>query len=113
MTQKLKLTADQILAVAKLPSNEHKQWVQTAEIVLDRPRTGFGRLFRPAETERKLVLFTLSIVVLTILIGTMWYAATEQAPSDALITGLTTLAGTGLGFIGGMVTGNKEDKGSD
>jgi hypothetical protein len=27
-------------------------------------------------------------------------------------TALTTLAGTGLGFIGGMVTGNKEDKGS-
>jgi hypothetical protein len=71
-----------------------------------------ARLFRPAETERKLVLFTLSIVVLTILIGAMWYAATEQAPSDALITALTTLAGTGLGFIGGMVTGNKEDKGS-
>jgi hypothetical protein len=63
-----------------------------------------GKLVKPARTERKLVLFTLGIIVITIIVGTLLYVATEENPTEGAITALTTLAGTGLGFIGGMVT---------
>ena len=63
-----------------------------------------GRFVRPAGSERKLVLFTLGIIVVTIIVGTLLYVATEETPSEGTITALTTLAGTGLGFIGGMVS---------
>jgi hypothetical protein len=70
------------------------------------PPSALGRLFKPAETERKLVLFSLGIIVILILVIVfvieMWGDG-----STAVTTPLITVAGTGLGFIGGMVADRK------
>ena len=68
-----------------------------------------GRVVRPARTERKLVLFALSIIVMTLIVGLLLYVQRAESVNDSTVTALTTLAGTGLGFIGGMVSKSGSD----
>lgn len=94
------------MAAAKLDRRAFRQWLRARELELegaDAPG-GLGRLWKPAKNERHLVLFSLAIIVLVLVIGTLVYAIREEMPNDAVVTSLTTLAGTGLGFIGGMVS---------
>ena len=60
-----------------------------------------GRVVRGAKTERKLVLFTLGILVGMIIVAVTALALANKAGS--LTTPFITLAGTGMGFIGGLV----------
>jgi hypothetical protein len=52
------------------------------------------------------VLFTLGIVVLVLVI-TLFILVAWYDPGESTVTALTTLAGTALGFIGGMVSREK------
>lgn len=94
------------LEAAQLDRRAFRQWKRARELELmgaDAPG-GLGRLWKPSKNERTLVLFTLGLIVSTLIVGTLVYAAFETNPNDSVITPLTTLAGTGLGFIGGMVS---------
>src|SRR5262245_13143141 len=62
-----------------------------------------SKWFRPAETERKLVLFTLAIVVVLVVVA-LFVLEMWAHPSAGATTALIGLAGTGIGFIGGMVS---------
>jgi hypothetical protein len=67
------------------------------------PPSTLGRFVHPATRERTLVLFTLGAVVLLI-IFTLLVLVAWSSPGESTVAALTTLAGTGLGFIGGMVS---------
>ena len=103
------------LEVAKLPKDQYEQWcgafdrLSPPPVPPEPPASIFGRIWNPARTERKLVLFTLAVVAFTIVCGTLLYVATEADPSESVVAAMTTLAGTALGFIGGMVT-SPQDK---
>jgi hypothetical protein len=70
------------------------------------PPSRFGRVAHAATNERRLVLFTLGIVVLVLIVSLFILVAWFE-PGETTVSGLTTLAGTGLGFIGGMVSREK------
>jgi hypothetical protein len=105
------LSQDSAFQVAsKLSRRQFERYLRAreAEAAMARgeePPSTLGRLFKPAETERKLVLFTLGIVVilllLTVLVLELWASDEDASP---VTTPLITLAGTALGFIGGMVS---------
>jgi hypothetical protein len=107
------------IEAAKLDRRQFRRYLQAVETesALQRgepPPSALGRLFKPAATERKLVLFTLGIIVILLIVAVfvieMW-----SDGDTSVTTPLVTLAGTGLGFIGGMVadrrpTSPKEDE---
>ncbi len=106
-------------AAATLDKGQFRRYLQALEAQSavqrgDPPPSALGRLFKPAETERKLVLFTLAGIVMLTIIAVF---AIEMWGDDnsTITTTLVTIAGTGLGFIGGMVsegkrTPNREDQ---
>ena len=98
-------------AATTLDRRQFRRYIQALETqsALDRgepPPSALGRLFKPAETERKLVLFTLGIIVILIVIA-VFVAEMWDEGSSNVTTSLVTIAGTGLGFIGGMVADRK------
>jgi hypothetical protein len=99
------------IEAAKLDRREFRRYLQAVETEAalqrgDPPPSALGRIFKPAATERKLVLFTLGIIVILLIVAVfvieMWGDGTPS-----VTTPLVTLAGTGLGFIGGMVADRK------
>jgi hypothetical protein len=74
---------------------------EQADLSAGRQVSRAGRVVRGAKTERKLVLFTLGILVGMIIVAVAALAIANKA--DTLATPLVTLAGTGMGFIGGLV----------
>lgn len=99
------------LAAAKLSRREHRQYLKTldrlAEYQSGVTRTSAGRLVRPAASERKLVLFTLGILVGLLIAGAIVLGILRR--DGAVVGPVVTLAGTGLGFIGGMVQKGKDE----
>lgn len=98
------------LAAAKLGRREHRQYLKTldrlAEYNSGETRTSAGRFVKQAESERKLVLFTLGFLVGLLIIGAIILGVMKR---DGNVVGpVVTLAGTGLGFIGGMVQRDKD-----
>ena len=70
--------------------------------------SALGRFFKPAKSERKLVLFTLGVIVILIVASVFAIEMWADGPAPASVTTpLVTIAGTGLGFIGGMVSDRK------
>jgi len=71
--------------------------------------SALGHWFRRATNDRRLVLFTLGILVTLIVIFVfvieMW--GNNNDVSSTVTTSLVTLAGTALGFIGGMVASDR------
>lgn len=96
--------------VSALDGDQFERFLRLRALELGRaappPPSTFGRIAHPATRERTLVLFTLGAVVLLIIlvlsILVAWFS-----PGESTVTALTTLAGTGLGFIGGMVSREK------
>jgi hypothetical protein len=100
-------------AAKNLSRRQFRRYIEALEVEAslargEHPPSALGRIFKPAETERKLVLFTLGIIVLVLVIAVfvieMW---STSADTSGVTTPLVTLAGTGLGFIGGMVADRK------
>jgi hypothetical protein len=98
-------------AATTLDRKQFRRYLQVIETEAalqrgDPPPSALGRLFKPAATERKLVLFTLGIIVVLIVV-TVFVVEMWGNGSTTVSASLVTLAGTGLGFIGGMVADRK------
>lgn len=103
---------DDAVEAQELDAEQFERLLRMRALQANRPAppapSAFGKLARPATNERTLVLFTLGIVVLLLIVTVFaliaWFEVTEGT-----VTALTTLAGTGLGFIGGMVSKEKPE----
>jgi hypothetical protein len=100
----------EVQLVTALNGEQFERYMRLRALELGRPAppppSTLGRIAHPATRERTLVLFTFGAVVLLIILALLILVAWSD-PGESTVTALTTLAGTGLGFIGGMVSREK------
>jgi hypothetical protein len=91
--------------LAKLLNDDHevRRYIALEKARVELTPSRAGRWFHPSKSERTLVLFTLAIVVTILAIGAIVLQATNRGTNETF-TAVVGLTGTGLGFIGGMVS---------
>lgn len=108
MSEEQEPFSNEFQLVTALDGEKFERYLRLRALELGRrfvppPPSTLGRFVHPATRERTLVLFTLGAVVLLI-IFTLLVLVAWSSPGESTVAALTTLAGTGLGFIGGMVS---------
>jgi hypothetical protein len=97
---------DNAMQAAQLDPREYERYVEVLQVwrTGERPSRS-SRIWGRSRDERTLALFTLGILAIVIVVGTLGYVMTEATVNNTVVSSLTTLAGTAVGFIGGMVAG--------